>query len=544
LSDENGLRLQMAMVALAFCFLFFSSLSAAQVSSIELTIAESEYSLGENITVQASLTPSTYVTFEVNDAGGNPVLLLTNLTDDKGSTNITFNLGESADIGDYTIYASASIYGSNLAGDISMQISYPSPITFSGSDITFSTLNPIAGQAVQIYAVMHNSGDGSAAGLVRFYDGDTSTPIGDIQTVWLPPSGSNIASVGWTPATDAVHTIIVSVDCGPNYKEHSVTTEIAVGGATQPNLVLTTGDINIYRFRPGETRTLSVDVTCYGMTINNVHLACLDDQNLTVDTSITPPRTMSDGDTIPFYLRVQVPENLTNDAVEFQIILQVKGNQAYSNAEHLDIVVTESALSFFMGNIAYIGAAVGIGISAAGFGIARNESWKYFLFSVMLAPMYVKLKKSKVLDHFVRGQIFGHIKTNPGAHYNEIKEVLGVANGVLAHHLRTLEREEFIKSRKEGNLKRFYPMDMNIEVDKHGIQLSQAQIEIINILKQNSGISQSDIARRLNKDRRAIAYHIKEMERMNMVRLERNGRETNCYLGDVEILPPPEDAAN
>jgi predicted transcriptional regulator len=149
--------------------------------------------------------------------------------------------------------------------------------------------------------------------------------------------------------------------------------------------------------------------------------------------------------------------------------------------------------------------------------------------------MYVKLKKSKVLDHFVRGQIFGHIKTNPGAHYNEIKEVLGVANGVLAHHLRTLEREEFIKSRKDGLLKRFYPMDMNIDIDKHGIQVSQAQMEIVNIIKQQPGISQSEIARLLNKDRRAIAYHIKEMERMSMIRLERSGRESSCFLGDVEL---------
>ncbi len=141
---------------------------------------------------------------------------------------------------------------------------------------------------------------------------------------------------------------------------------------------------------------------------------------------------------------------------------------------------------------------------AAAAGVARNESWKYWLFSVGLAPLYVKLKKGKVLDHFVRGQIFGHIQTNPGAHYNEIKEVLGVANGVLAHHLRTLEREEFIKSKKEGKLKRFYPSDMDIEVDKHGIQLSEAQLEIIDAIRQNPGVSQSDIARSLNKDRRAI----------------------------------------
>ncbi|MCK5024098.1 MAG: hypothetical protein KAR56_00610, partial [Thermoplasmata archaeon] len=276
----------------------------------------------------------------------------------------------------------------------------------------------------------------------------------------------------WMPGTDGNHTIYVNVESGEDNKTVAACTNITIGGNIQPVLVMTTGDMNIYRFEPGEERIISVDVTCYQTTVNNVHLVCLDNQNLTVDTTITPPRTMTDGETIVFYLRIEAPQQEAGASTEYDILLQAIGDEAYSNAEELDIIITDSALSF-LGLIIYGSAIAAVGFGAAGVAIARNESWKYWLFSVGLAPLYVKLKKGKVLDHFVRGQIFGHIQTNPGSHYNEIKDVLGVANGVLAHHLRTLEREVFIKSKKEGKLKRFYPADMDIEIDKHGIQLSE-----------------------------------------------------------------------
>ncbi len=361
----------------------------------------------------------------------------------------------------------------------------------------------------------------------------TANQIDSTQTIVVPAMDAKVAKVDWMPGTDGNHTIYVNVESGEDNKTVAACTNITIGGNIQPVLVMTTGDMNIYRFEPGEERIISVDVTCYQTTVNNVHLVCLDNQNLTVDTTITPPRTMTDGETIVFYLRIEAPQQEAGASTEYDILLQAIGDEAYSNAEELDIIITDSALSF-LGLIIYGSAIAAVGFGAAGVAIARNESWKYWLFSVGLAPLYVKLKKGKVLDHFVRGQIFGHIQTNPGSHYNEIKDVLGVANGVLAHHLRTLEREVFIKSKKEGKLKRFYPADMDIEIDKHGIQLSEAQLEIIDEIRQKSGVSQSDIARALNKDRRVIAYHIKQFDRMNIIRLEKSGRETGCYLEEME----------
>ena len=59
--------------------------------------------------------------------------------------------------------------------------------------------------------------------------------------------------------------------------------------------------------------------------------------------------------------------------------------------------------------------------------------------------MYTRIQKDDELDKFVRGQIYGYIKTNPGVHYNKIRREIDIKNGTLSYHLRVLEKTELIK---------------------------------------------------------------------------------------------------
>jgi hypothetical protein len=87
--------------------------------------------------------------------------------------------------------------------------------------------------------------------------------------------------------------------------------------------------------------------------------------------------------------------------------------------------------------------------------IALTE-WLLYAFLILLMPLYMKVRKEKVLDNFMRGRIYQFIIHCPGAHLRFIKRVLGVEMGVLCHHLKVLERSGLIRSDKRGNLKRFF----------------------------------------------------------------------------------------
>jgi hypothetical protein len=224
-------------------------------------------------------------------------------------------------------------------------------ITLSSSDITFSKLNPIENETIQVYAVIHNDGEVSGTGIVKFYDGDPNNggiQIDGIQSVTVKAGDVSVAKVNWT-ATNGDHVIYVTVENVATGEIATASNTISVGVGVQPVLVLTTGAMNLFRFESGEERTVSVEVTCYQTSVSNVHLRVVDDQNLTIDSTITPLQTMSPGQTLKFYLRIKVPE-LTNDTktLEFDILIQAVGDGGhYSNVESMDIVVSESAVSFF-----------------------------------------------------------------------------------------------------------------------------------------------------------------------------------------------------
>ncbi|MFQ6061540.1 MAG: winged helix-turn-helix transcriptional regulator, partial [Thermoplasmata archaeon] len=151
-----------------------------------------------------------------------------------------------------------------------------------------------------------------------------------------------------------------------------------------------------------------------------------------------------------------------------------------------------------------------------------------FLFFLLVAPLYTKIKREKILDHFVRGQIYGYILANPGEHYNGIREALGLTNGSLAHHLRTLERERFVKSKRFGIYRRFYPMHMRIPED--GFRANEIQKTILRLIEEHPGISQKEIAGLVNLTPPTINYHVGILANAGLIRVERNGRKTECYL--------------
>jgi predicted transcriptional regulator len=145
----------------------------------------------------------------------------------------------------------------------------------------------------------------------------------------------------------------------------------------------------------------------------------------------------------------------------------------------------------------------------------------------ILVPLYCRLKKEKILDNFIRGEIFGYIKANPGTHYMEIQNHLDVSNGVLAHHLNVLEREEFIKSNRDGLYKRFYPK--HVKISKKGKHLSRLQKDIIEEVERHPGIVQKTLAKFLGESKQVVSYHIKVLTKAKLLKIEKEGSYKKLY---------------
>lgn len=172
----------------------------------------------------------------------------------------------------------------------------------------------------------------------------------------------------------------------------------------------------------------------------------------------------------------------------------------------------------------------GFGFLAIGL-VAFTENGRYRLLVVLalLFPMYTRILKEDVLDQFVRGQIYGYIKTNPGVHYNKILREVGVKNGTLSYHLGVLEKSALIQSRREGlKYRAFYPKEMNFP-KKERFRLTGLQISIIGSIRDHPGLTQKEIARLLGHKPQTINYNMKVLDQAGLVRVVKKGRKTRCF---------------
>ena len=168
-----------------------------------------------------------------------------------------------------------------------------------------------------------------------------------------------------------------------------------------------------------------------------------------------------------------------------------------------------------------------------------TEVGRYAFLTIIFLPLYTKIKKDRVLDHYLRGKIHGYIIANPGEHYNAIKDQLEITNGALSYHLRVLEREGYVRSRMDGIFKRFYPADMKLPTTQRNI--SSFQEVILTIVKNNQGLSQKDIAKRIGASSQVINYHIKIMEEADLIRVDRTRRKSRVYATDTPTAVPAMD---
>jgi DNA-binding MarR family transcriptional regulator len=172
-----------------------------------------------------------------------------------------------------------------------------------------------------------------------------------------------------------------------------------------------------------------------------------------------------------------------------------------------------------------------VSLSAAGAIFLFTEIGKVALFYYIYL-LYTRIKKEYILDNFTRGEIFGYIKANPGVHFSEIKRALELKNGSLAYHIKTLEKRELIVSRRDRGYKRFYPKTMKLP-DRNIRELIPVQRNIMHIVNESPGISQTAIAEKLDISFQLVHYHVKILREAEYIILEKDGKQTYCYDKDA-----------
>ncbi|HYV08981.1 MAG TPA: winged helix-turn-helix transcriptional regulator [Thermoplasmata archaeon] len=241
--------------------------------------------------------------------------------------------------------------------------------------------------------------------------------------------------------------------------------------------------------------------------------------------TVSPDRVVTDArGRASFAFRADVPEDtLVGITAQTGLDGAAQGIDAFS----VRVVRLPSPPIYAQAGIVSLGVLGGLAAV-----LAWTEPGRHAVFGALF-PLYTRLKKEEVLDHFVRGQVFGVIKAEPGTNFTEIRDDLGLSNGTLAYHLRTLEVAGFIRSERDGVYKRFFAADAQPDREGQGVRLSRLQRVLIEFLRRNPELPQRDLARQAGVTQQTVSYNLRILQKLGVLQTASRGRRKVYLAADV-----------
>ena len=114
----------------------------------------------------------------------------------------------------------------------------------------------------------------------------------------------------------------------------------------------------------------------------------------------------------------------------------------------------------------------------------------------------------------VRDAIRGYLSRTPGAHFSKLRDDLGLGTGETQHHLRRLESDGAVVSRRDGDYRRFYPADefSAFEQIALGYLRRETARGVLLTLLSESDPTGASVARALDVSRATVSNYASQLE--------------------------------
>jgi len=531
--------------AFSFLFLFLCLASILNVSAdnpeLILSTDKEIYEIGEEVKISAKLENAKNITFEIDNPNEDILLILTKNTTD-GKAKLIFNLSENATIGEYKVIAigktPTEIVKSSITFEVVKKIPLLPDLKITNKDIKFSNKNPKVGEKIRIYATIHNIGENDSKALVKFFDGAPKKggiQIDKNQPISVVKGKTDDVFVDWIAKPSGIHEIYVMIE-NSTPKESDITNNIANKPIEVekipkiPDLTLNDFDISILG-TPKVKETVKILAAIHNLgDIKGLATVKIFDGKPKKDESnlIGFSKISVDGKGNYTVTEDWTPLKKGNHTI--YVIIEncepkesnIKNNQAKKTVYvELEDRKEKSIISPII-----VGTAIGL-VAIGAFFFVGTEIGVYGLLTTLILPLYNKLSKEDLENQQIRYEIIGFLKANPGATFTEIKKKLGLKNGSAAHHLDKLEKGNIIKSVRQGKYKRFYPIPM----------IPQNAERILDIIRENPGITQNEISKLTKISQPLVSYHLKLIVRDGNVKMEKKGHKKAYTVIEIEEKP-------
>ncbi|MHB8632879.1 MAG: winged helix-turn-helix transcriptional regulator [Thermoplasmatota archaeon] len=158
--------------------------------------------------------------------------------------------------------------------------------------------------------------------------------------------------------------------------------------------------------------------------------------------------------------------------------------------------------------------------------------------SAGLAALFSRLTRRAVEDHPRRRRILSVVEADPGIHFLALGRACGLGRGALEHHVGKLVSGGLLQRRVTKGYTCFFPVDASSPaLAAAGSARSQGAQRILQVVREQPGLSQKAVADRTGLDPSTVAHHVRRMAAAGWLATERRGRTVRLSPTDPATLP-------
>ena len=182
-------------------------------------------------------------------------------------------------------------------------------------------------------------------------------------------------------------------------------------------------------------------------------------------------------------------------------------------------------------------AGGGAALGSLAVGSILFEAMRVTVLVALATPLLARMKANQE-DLLTRGRILGYLEANSGIHFSALRDALGLANGVTAYHLHTLEGQGEVISWRDGKLRRYAVSSLTKEeLSRIRNPIAGTRLAILEILADSGqiGLKGSDIKTKLQISRQLLSHHLSELKSAELVEPASEARRPNWRLSSIGL---------
>ncbi|MFB6072849.1 MAG: winged helix-turn-helix transcriptional regulator [Halobacterium sp.] len=136
---------------------------------------------------------------------------------------------------------------------------------------------------------------------------------------------------------------------------------------------------------------------------------------------------------------------------------------------------------------------------------------------------YSRYDDTDPLDHDVRERVYDAIADDPGVHLSALGDAADASLSTVRYHLRVLEHERLVATRKLDGKRRYFPVGTDDEALRAALQDS-TRAALLYALADDGPAPNGALADELDRDPSTVTHHLQRLADAGLVERERDGR--------------------